>query len=80
MASLFEHPESALEPGVAAKLVAAFIKRAERQLRNAIQANDLTAARRAVNGGIHGLERFVEAYEVGLKLVTPQDFPRGLCA
>jgi peptidoglycan L-alanyl-D-glutamate endopeptidase CwlK len=62
-------PERANEPDIAAALLAAFIKAKERIIREALLEDDLRAARRAVNGGSHGLESFTQAYRTGQSLL-----------
>jgi putative chitinase len=37
----------------------------------ALAANDLATARRLVNGGSNGLDRFMSAYQIGAKLLMP---------
>lgn len=66
---LIERPQLANDPAVAAKLLAAFIASKEIALKQALVQGDLAAARRLVNGGTHGLERFQEAYEIGVSLI-----------
>lgn len=58
-------PERANDPDVAASLLALFLKSRETRIKTALLEGDLRAARRAVNGGSHGLERFSEAYRTG---------------
>jgi peptidoglycan L-alanyl-D-glutamate endopeptidase CwlK len=62
---LAENPELANDPAVAGKILAAFLKDKERIIKRALLENDLKAARRAVNGGSHGLDRFSDAYRIG---------------
>jgi peptidoglycan L-alanyl-D-glutamate endopeptidase CwlK len=66
---LASKPELANEPDIAAALLAAFIKAKERIIRDALLENNLLAARRAVNGGSHGLEQFTQAYRIGQSLL-----------
>ena len=63
-------PELANQSEVAARLLAGFLKPQERAIKEALLENDLRRARRLVNGGSHGLERFSEAYEVGMRLLA----------
>jgi putative chitinase len=65
---LIENPELASEPAIAAKLLAAFLKDKERRIKEALLAQDFAGARRLVNGGSHGLERFTDAYKIGIRL------------
>ncbi len=71
VAALVEQPERANEPDVAARLLAAFIASNEIAMKQALLAGDLATARRLVNGGTHGLERFSEAYQIGASLIRP---------
>jgi peptidoglycan L-alanyl-D-glutamate endopeptidase CwlK len=66
---LVGNPDLANDPMIAAKLLAAFIDAKRTEIGNALAENDLARARRAVNGGTHGLDRFVSAYEIGMKLL-----------
>ena len=66
---LIDNPKLANEPGIAAKLLASFIKSEEQAIRNALNAGDLKTARKLVNGGSHGLEEFKEAFNTGENLL-----------
>lgn len=66
---LVKNPELANDPKVAAKLLASFLKSKEMRIKEALIEDDLRAARRAVNGGSHGLEPFKEAYRIGDSLI-----------
>jgi peptidoglycan L-alanyl-D-glutamate endopeptidase CwlK len=66
---LVEKPELASEPKIAGRILAAFLKDKERVIKQALLEGDLKAARRAVNGGSHGLDRFSDAYRRGLDLI-----------
>jgi peptidoglycan L-alanyl-D-glutamate endopeptidase CwlK len=65
---LQREPDLACEPAIAGKLLAAFLKDKERPIKEALLEGDLRAARRLVNGGSHGLDRFTDAYERGERL------------
>lgn len=67
---LVENPDRANEPAVAADILAAFLKVKERRIKEAIVQGDLRAARRLVNGGSHGLERFRRAFRTGETVIT----------
>ena len=67
---LIENPELASEPAIAAKLLAAFLKDKERSIKEALLDQDFAGARRLVNGGSHGLDRFVDAYKTGIRLIA----------
>src|SRR5574343_1269136 len=62
---LVEYPEEANAPEYAADLLALFLKDKENKIRDAIENGDMTRARKLVNGGSHGLDVFIEAFEVG---------------
>lgn len=65
---LAENPDSACAPEVAACLLAAFLDTHREKLLKALSKNDLKAARKVVNGGSHGLERFSETFQMAEKL------------
>lgn len=67
---LIDNPKLANEPGIAAKLLASFIKSKEQAIRNALNAGDLKKARKLVNGGSHGLKEFKEAYHTGENVIA----------
>lgn len=58
-------PDLANDHAIAAKILAAFMKREERRLRDALADGNLRAARKVVNGGSHGLDEFMAAYRRG---------------
>jgi predicted chitinase len=60
--ALAENPDSACAPEVAACLLAAFLDTNKARLLKALSSNDLKAARKVINGGSHGLERFSETF------------------
>jgi putative chitinase len=66
---LVKNPELANQPDVAATLLAAFLKDKERAIKEALLEDDLRTARKLVNGGSHGLDRFTDAYRRGDKLI-----------
>ena len=67
---LINNPDRANEPEIAARLLASFLASVERRVKEALLADDLAAARRQVNGGSHGLDRFVDAYRIGDRLIS----------
>lgn len=67
-ADLIADPDKANDPEVAAAILAKFLKNKERIIRVALLSNDLRAARRAVNGGSHGLAKFRESVNIGRRL------------
>jgi peptidoglycan L-alanyl-D-glutamate endopeptidase CwlK len=69
---LLHNPGLANDPQIAARLLATFLKDKEAPIRDALARDDLAAARKLVNGGSHGLDRFTEAYRRGERLFNPQ--------
>jgi putative chitinase len=67
---LLEDPALANKPDVAAKVLAFFLKRKEKEIKEALMADDLRRARKLVNGGSHGLDRFIDAYRTGERLLA----------
>lgn len=66
---LVDNPDLANDSKIAADLLAEFLKQKEGDIRAALQRNDLPRARRKVNGGSHGLDRFSDAFRIGLKVI-----------
>ena len=66
---LEQAPELANETRVAADLLTAFLGARELQIKDALLNSNLQAARRLVNGGLHGLDRFADAYRIGDSLL-----------
>jgi putative chitinase len=66
---LTQDPESANDPDIAARILAAFLGSKQERIRQALQAGDLAQARKLVNGGSHGLADFEAAYNSGLALI-----------
>jgi putative chitinase len=58
-------PDLANDPKVAADLLVLFLADRELQIKDALMHGNLQAARRLVNGGVHGLDRFSQAYRIG---------------
>jgi putative chitinase len=67
---LIADPDKANDPEIAARLLAAFIGSKEAQIMDAVLQDDLRTARRLVNGGSNGLDRFVDAYRIGQRLLV----------
>ena len=66
---LIAQPDLACEPDIAADLLVAFLHDKQAAIEEALLYQELSRVRRLVNGGTHGLERFMEAYQVGEKLL-----------
>ena len=62
---LVDNPELANDPQIAARLLASFLKSHELPIKEALLQGDLRTARRLVNGGSNGLDRFTEAFQIG---------------
>ena len=67
---LINHPERANDPKIAAKILVAFLKDKEPMIRVALERRDLRTARKLVNGGVHGLDKFVKAFRLGEQLLN----------
>ncbi len=67
---LVSTPDLANDPDIAAQLLASFLKDKERAIKEALLDNDLRLARKLVNGGSHGLERFTDAFHIGDRLIA----------
>lgn len=59
---LIDNPDTATDPQTAATILVRFLLLKENQIRAALQRNDLAAARKLVNGGSNGLDRFEDAF------------------
>lgn len=66
---LIKEPEKASDPVIAARLLAAFLDDKEVPIKQALLQGDLARARRLVNGGSHGLDRFTDAFRAGEQLL-----------
>jgi putative chitinase len=66
---LVHNPDLANDPTIAGRLLATFLKDRERLIKEALIIPDLRPARRLVNGGSHGLDRFQEAFNLGDGLI-----------
>ncbi len=74
---LLEEPDRALEPELAARILAHFLADRRDALLAALRAGDLARARRLVNGGTHGLSRFRAVLLEGDRLLDDPRWPRG---
>jgi hypothetical protein len=57
------------DPEIAGLILAQFLKNSENAVRRELAQKNLKAARKLVNGGSHGLDRFVDAFERGERAV-----------
>lgn len=64
---LIADPKMANDPAIAAQLLALFIADRELKILEALKASNLAMARKLVNGGTHGMDRFEHAYNVILE-------------
>lgn len=62
---LASDPALANDPALAGRILAKFLKNKEVLVRAALARGDLEEARRLVNGGRHGLDRFTDAFRRG---------------
>lgn len=67
---LVAQPELANDPQVAADLLAVFLADQEVAIKQALVARDFVQARKRVNGGSHGLDRFIDTYLAGEPLIA----------
>ncbi len=67
--NLADQPSLANDPGIAGQLLASFLLRHRTGIEQALANDDLTAVRRLVNGGSNGLDRFVDAFRIGARLL-----------
>jgi len=65
---LLDQPELANQPDIAARILACFLKDKENTIRQALARKDYPTARKAVNGGTHGLDAFQLAFTTGAEL------------
>ena len=63
-------PEMANDPTTAGLILAQFLKNVETKVRAALADGNLRLARKLVNGGSHGLDRFEDAFERGQRALT----------
>ena len=66
---LVTNPDLANDLQVAAALLARFLGDREDRIREALALRDLATARRLVNGGSNGLDRFTDAFNKGTELI-----------
>jgi len=68
-ADLESNPDLALAADIAADLLAIFLADKEGPIKNALIHSDMLSARRLVNGGSHGIDRFTDAFTRGDSLI-----------
>src|SRR5262249_52585241 len=69
---LLANPDLANDPVIAAKLLASFLKSKEVAIHSALLEGDLKIARKLVNGGSNGLDRFVDTFNRGMELIPDE--------
>ena len=67
---LVDRPDLANDPAIAAQLLSSFLRDKERAIKEALLEKHLKLARKLVNGNSHGLERFIETFNIGDVLLT----------
>lgn len=67
---LINIPEQANDSKIAAQILALFLKDKEETIRKALSQNDFKTARKAVNGGRHGLSAFTDCFKKGRDLLV----------
>ncbi|MCS6779911.1 MAG: peptidoglycan-binding protein [Geminicoccaceae bacterium] len=72
---LLREPERANEPTTAGLVLALFLAERQLAIKEALLEGDLRRARRLVNGGLHGFERFRDAYRRGERLLADPIWP-----
>jgi putative chitinase len=68
---LVGNPNLGCDGATAGLILGQFLKNAETRIRDDLAADDLADARKAVNGGSHGLDDFTSAYRTGLQSLPP---------
>jgi peptidoglycan L-alanyl-D-glutamate endopeptidase CwlK len=67
---LVREPERANEPAIAGLVLGQFLAERRLPIKEALLEGDLRRARRLVNGGLHGFERFRDAFRRGERLIS----------
>jgi hypothetical protein len=68
---LVANPDLGCDGATAGLILAQFLKNAETRIRKALATDNLADARKAVNGGSHGLDAFTAAYRAGQNSLPP---------
>ena len=66
---LINSPELANDPRIAGAILAQFLFNHRAAIRQALSNSDMKAARKAVNGGDHGLAQFTAAFDKGIVVI-----------
>jgi hypothetical protein len=67
--NLIANPDRANDPATAGLILAQFLKNQEARIRQALANDELRTARRLVNGGSHGFDRFADAFARGTRSI-----------
>ena len=67
---LLDDPDLANRSPIAARILARFLEKKQVDIRAALARNDLKQARKLVNGGHHGFDRFQDAYTIGVRVIS----------
>lgn len=67
---LLREPEAANDPATAGAILGLFLAERQLAIKEALLEGDLRRARRLVNGGLHGFDRFRDAYRRGERLLV----------
>lgn len=67
---LLGNPDLAMQPDIAARIYAWFLKRNESHIREHLNNGQLADARAVVNGGSNGLAKFEEAWNRGMNAIS----------
>ena len=68
--ALLDDPDLANRSDIAARILSRFLKNKRTAIRDALDRNDLRQARKLVNGGSHGIDRFEDAYTIGVRVIA----------
>ncbi len=68
-ANLIDQPALANDPTLAGLILAQFLKNKDSAIRRALAEGDLATARKLVNGGSHGLDRFTDTFNKGMQIL-----------
>ena len=68
--ALLDDPDLANRSDIAARILSRFLKKKRTAIRDALDRNDLRQARKLVNGGSHGIDRFEDAYTIGVRVIA----------
>ncbi|MFG3596477.1 M15 family metallopeptidase [Bradyrhizobium sp. RDI18] len=67
--NLIDRPQSANDPATAGLILAQFLRNKDSAIRTALANGDQLRARKLVNGGSHGFDRFKDTFDRGLAIL-----------